>query len=210
MREAPTFYTLRDDTPDYIREMWPGGEAEPMSVDDIPTEYVPHDWQYGGAIRTCSRCGEREAYWDDEEYPDDPCRQDVRPFCDGWVLWRSIDHGLRAADETMALEVCELANLIMGPVIFAMARAAGYMTDSPLWFYGSAVDAWTAFEQSWDYDGSGWCDPTDDDPDCERIGWAHEEYVFYRQHDDVPTVLVETSADAGMTWLLVRDGSWNR
>lgn len=36
-----------------------------------------HDWYYGpdrmNAIRQCTRCGEREAYWDDEEYPPEPC-----------------------------------------------------------------------------------------------------------------------------------------
>lgn len=40
--------------------------------------YAPHNFHYprngfGHAVRTCRECGYREAYWDDEEYPIDPC-----------------------------------------------------------------------------------------------------------------------------------------
>lgn len=41
------------------------------------TPFPPHAWQYDGVIRKCSTCGERETYWDDEEYPIDPCRAAV-------------------------------------------------------------------------------------------------------------------------------------
>lgn len=40
---------------------------------EVPKDYMPHDWNYYGAIRECSMCYEREAYWDDEEYPFNPC-----------------------------------------------------------------------------------------------------------------------------------------
>lgn len=32
-----------------------------------------HDWEYGSEIRRCSKCKVKEAYWDDEAYPNDPC-----------------------------------------------------------------------------------------------------------------------------------------
>lgn len=40
---------------------------------EVPKDYMPHDWNYYGSIRECSICHEREAYWDDEEYPFNPC-----------------------------------------------------------------------------------------------------------------------------------------
>ena len=35
--------------------------------------FTPHQYTYGQETRTCSRCGDREAYWDDEDYPINPC-----------------------------------------------------------------------------------------------------------------------------------------
>lgn len=37
--------------------------------------YQPHEWfaAPNAEIRHCSRCGAREAYWDDYDYPYDPC-----------------------------------------------------------------------------------------------------------------------------------------
>lgn len=38
--------------------------------------YNPHDFDYGdglAAIRKCWACNKREAAWDDESYPIDPC-----------------------------------------------------------------------------------------------------------------------------------------
>lgn len=40
---------------------------------EVPEDYRPHSWSYSGAIRQCSNCRSKEAYWDDEEYPFDPC-----------------------------------------------------------------------------------------------------------------------------------------
>lgn len=42
--------------------------------------FTPHRWFsafFGSAIRECESCGKREAYWDDEEYPIDPCPGDA-------------------------------------------------------------------------------------------------------------------------------------
>lgn len=36
--------------------------------------FTPHVWTVGRGIRTCDTCGTREAYWDDDEYPINPCR----------------------------------------------------------------------------------------------------------------------------------------
>jgi hypothetical protein len=35
--------------------------------------FTAHTWSVGREIRTCSKCGTREAYWDDVEYPINPC-----------------------------------------------------------------------------------------------------------------------------------------
>lgn len=60
---------------DYLGKMV-AGYVECASWADPPT--TEHDWDYGrdgrAAIRQCRQCGEREAYWDDDEYPDNPCR----------------------------------------------------------------------------------------------------------------------------------------
>lgn len=40
-----------------------------------------HQWDYGSpgtAIRVCSACKERETYWDDDEYPNNPCPVAIR------------------------------------------------------------------------------------------------------------------------------------
>jgi hypothetical protein len=39
------------------------------------TSPIEHDWVIGRETRRCNRCGEREMYWDDEEYPDNQCLQ---------------------------------------------------------------------------------------------------------------------------------------
>jgi hypothetical protein len=39
-------------------------------------DYQRHEWSYSGQIRWCWVCGDKETYWDDEEYPIDPCYGD--------------------------------------------------------------------------------------------------------------------------------------
>lgn len=36
---------------------------------------IEHDWYVhpGHQIRSCWQCGAKEAYWDDEDYPINPC-----------------------------------------------------------------------------------------------------------------------------------------
>lgn len=127
-----------------------------------------------------------------------------RNVCDAWEIVASVDHGLRAADETMVYECAILADIIMSPIIYAWARSAGYMLASPTRFYGLAVDAWAAAcEEIAPYDG-GWCEPTDDDPDAMRATYLHESMVWYRSYDQCGDVMVESSGDAGMTWFAVR------
>lgn len=43
---------------------------------------IEHDWAYSGQIRSCWQCGTNETYWDDEEYPINPCHvtEDNRPL----------------------------------------------------------------------------------------------------------------------------------
>jgi hypothetical protein len=44
-----------------------------VDPDQYGNDYPQHAWTYHGQIRECSHCDEREAYWDDEEYPFNPC-----------------------------------------------------------------------------------------------------------------------------------------
>lgn len=39
----------------------------------IEWEFRPHVFTYSRETRTCAACGIREAYWDDDEYPINPC-----------------------------------------------------------------------------------------------------------------------------------------
>jgi hypothetical protein len=60
-----------------------------LAVDDA--DLPPHVWDYGragGAIRQCTRCGERETYWDDNAHPDNPCRagEDWHTYNDNGAL----------------------------------------------------------------------------------------------------------------------------
>lgn len=59
---------------EYLGEMVAGYVACALWADP-PT--MVHAWNYGrggmAAIRQCDRCGEREAYWDDDEYESEPC-----------------------------------------------------------------------------------------------------------------------------------------
>lgn len=65
--------TVADD--EYLGEMVAAYVACALWADPPTTE---HDWDYGrdgrAAIRQCQQCGERETYWDDDEYPYNPCR----------------------------------------------------------------------------------------------------------------------------------------
>ena len=38
--------------------------------------FNPHKWVYGYESRRCVKCGARETYWDDSEYPINPCDAD--------------------------------------------------------------------------------------------------------------------------------------
>jgi hypothetical protein len=118
----------------------------------------------------------------------------VRGCADRWEMVASLDHGARCADETMVTECAYLASIIMVPVLSAMIGRD----------VAADVDAYSAACEEANYSGSGWSEPTDDDPHCERVHWLHESIVWYRSYDDVPAVQVETSGEAGMTWVYVR------
>lgn len=117
-----------------------------------------------------------------------------RNVCDRWEIVASVDHGARAADETMVYEVSLLADIIMLPVLSAML-GRDVTCD---------IDPWTAACEEIALCDGGWCEPTDDDPYGERATWLHESVVWYRSYDRCSDVMVETSGDAGMTRFAVR------
>lgn len=131
-------------------------------------------------------------YWDDlgpvwaEDLP-----VELQPWCDAWQCVASFDYGIRTADELAAVVAATVADVIMRPVLL-------YIGPDP-W----RLDAWAALCEEYDYPGDGWCEPTDDDPHCERMSWLWEDVD--RWVGDVAGMMVETSSDAGMTWVLVRD-----
>lgn len=113
----------------------------------------------------------------------------------GWELLATVDHGLRTADETMLIECAYVGAFIMEPLLLAMGC------------YGPS-DAWGAVcEAVAPYDGEGWVEPTDDDPGAERVHWLHDD-IAWRQtwNRGVDGFHVETSSDAGMTWIIGRVG----
>lgn len=45
----------------------------PHEVNAREHGFTPHSFAYGRETRTCNVCGMREAHWDDEENPINPC-----------------------------------------------------------------------------------------------------------------------------------------
>lgn len=114
-----------------------------------------------------------------------------------WEMVASVDHGLRPGDETMALEAAYVAAYVAGPIIATMTGR-----NIPHCVYCDVV------EVVGDWSGDGWCEPTGDDPYCERVCWLHDDVVVYQTWNrGVTGFFVESDADAGMTWFFARTNS---
>lgn len=99
---------------------------------------------------------------------------------------RSWDHGLRSADELAFCIVTEIADWIIRPLM----ALYGLETDG--------LDAWATLAVDIgqpDYSG-GWID-------VEDSGWIYERRDDAESAASDVGVILETSADAGMTWAYV-------
>ena len=179
------WYTLRDDAPDWARELIDEHLAEYPECDGM----LDHDDLADAVL-------DRMADSLTSRYAERATIAALRGCCDRWELVASYDHGLRCADETMVCEIATLASIIMRPVLAYMIGADDYETDP----YAAAC-------KELDYSGDGWAEPTDDDPNAERVHWLHDDVIRHRNYDQCNDVMVETSSDAGMTWLLVRESA---
>lgn len=122
---------------------------------------------------------------------------DYRP-ADGWRMVtaldtiRSIDHGLRTAEGTAVELIGEAAALIMGPIL-AAAQCESYAHN-----YDGL--AWQAIHREFGLvdDATSGC--TRADPDDAQALYEAADGEFEPMLWDCGYV-VETSADAGMTWI---------
>ena len=102
-------------------------------------------------------------------------------------LTASYDHGLRTADETAFVVGCEAAASVVAPILCAI-------WGRPLESWRHDVDYVAALPDDIDYAGEGWAD----DPDTSQY--------LYEWCDEVTSAaesvgwVIESSADAGMTW----------
>lgn len=183
---ADYWYMLRDDAPDWARDLHDAHVDEYSDV--IGEAFVDADIADMVLDKMSSTLTTR--------YAEHATIEAFRGCFDRWEVVASLDHGPRAADETMVTEIAILASIVMRPVLAYMVGADTFDTNP----YTAACD-------KVGYDGDGWADDVEG---SERISWLHDDIVFYRNYDQCSDVIVETSADAGMTWFLVRaneDGS---
>lgn len=64
---------LVDKATNFLESVTEDGLSWEWDAGELSLAPVAHTWEYHGAIRECSECKLRETYWDDEEYPVDPC-----------------------------------------------------------------------------------------------------------------------------------------
>lgn len=103
-------------------------------------------------------------------------------------LTASYDHGLRAADETAFVVGCEAAASVMVPILCAV-------WNRPVESFRHVVDYCAALpEDVGPYDGDGWAD--DPDTSAALYEWSDEMIAAA----EAVGWIVDSSADAGMTW----------
>lgn len=114
-------------------------------------------------------------------------------------LVRSYDHGLRAADETALVIASEIADWIVVPLMeMMMGRRGDRAMDS--------VHAILTEIGALEWDTTGWIDTGDSENDMDA------SQMLYELRDDVESAawsagyIVESSADAGMTWIYAKVG----
>lgn len=67
---------LVDRATEYLETVTAPGLVWEWDAGELSLSRLQHEWEYGepgSKIRRCGTCGERETYWDDDAYPDDPC-----------------------------------------------------------------------------------------------------------------------------------------
>ena len=103
-------------------------------------------------------------------------------------LTASYDHGLRTADETAFVVGCEAAASVMVPILCAV-------WNRPVESFRFDVNYCTALPSDvGPYDGDGWAD--DPDTSAALCEWCDEMIAAA----EAVGWIVDSSADAGMTW----------
>ena len=102
-------------------------------------------------------------------------------------LTASYDHGLRTADETSFVIGCEAAASVMVPILCAV-------WNRPVESLRHGVDYCAALPADVDYSGDGWAD--DADTSAALYEWSDEMVAAA----EAVGWIVDSSADAGMTW----------